>query len=323
MAYTKNYGLSGVASSTQYGKNGGIVFYDSVSGSFSVRQSNESTHVPLVASSVTALDSDIVIDSPTGKLNFSTTTMSLKQEGVIKFDGNSAVSIPVGNNAERPSSAEVGMLRINTENATPVAEYYDGAIWRSVGQTTTTAATTPIKVTLVDDVLTISLETVPVSKGGTGLTELMANQLIYGNGVDPVAQSDKLTFNNTESTLTVGTEYPVVINGSNSSISATGTNSDLLLLPNGNGSIVVTGTGNSVIQTNPGETLTLRARDSNLSLESQDGHTTMILPSTNSNKINIAGPTALQYSQGLSENDLVNKYYVDNLVSSINGGSFG
>ena len=320
---TKNYGLAGTSNSVQYGKNGGVVYYDIINNSFSVRATNESTHIPMVASSITALDTDVNISSDTGKLSFAGTTVSLQQQGVVKFDGTSAVSIPVGTDEQRPDNAEVGMLRINISGLSPVAEYYDGTTWKAVGKTVTTTGTSPITVTLNDDVLTISLDTVPVSSGGTGLTELMPNQLLYGNGTDAIAQSDKLSFDNTQSTLSVGTAYPVVINGANSSIAATATNSDLVLLPNGSGSVVVTGTGNSVIQTNPGETLTLRARTSNLSLESQVGDTTMILPNNNANKVTIQGPSAQLYSQGLADNDLVNKYYVDNLVGIINGGSFG
>jgi hypothetical protein len=325
MTYTKNYGLKGTASSVQYGKDGGTVYYDVTTGNFSVRQSNEVDFVPLIASSLTAFNSDVNIISPTGKLFFSSTSLSLQQTGVLKFDGNAAVSIPVGNNSQRPSEPTVGMLRINTET-TPTAEYWNGSEWKAIGSgagSTNIGATDPIKITVVGDVLTVELDTVPVSKGGTGKTELTSNQVLYGNGTQPVGQSSSFIFNPTETKLTVGETKPILIDGANATISSTGTDSDLVLKPNGTGTIVVTGTNNLVMQTNTGERLTLRAKTSNLNLESQSGDTTMILPANNLNKVTVTGPSPLEYSDGLEDKDLVNKYYVDTLITTINGGTFG
>jgi len=52
--------------------------------------------------------------------------------GYVKFEGTSGLVIPVGNNADRPSSefTEIGMTRFNTTDAR--VEIYDGTNWISV-----------------------------------------------------------------------------------------------------------------------------------------------------------------------------------------------
>jgi len=56
--------------------------------------------------------------------------------GVVKFDTTGAVRIPAGTNAERPTTAEVGMTRWNTEN--DVLEVWDGSTFITAAGTSAT-----------------------------------------------------------------------------------------------------------------------------------------------------------------------------------------
>jgi hypothetical protein len=321
--YTKNYGLSGISDEIQFGKEGGFIFYDSVTSTFSARQVTDTEYANIVGSSITAETGNISISRADGVFDIDGTEISLLQSGVLKFNGNKALSIPVGNNAHRPEDAQVGMVRINNQTTPPFAEFYNGSAWEKIGQALTFTATGGLSITVTDQEVTINLETVQVSRGGTGVTSLVQNQLMYGTGAEFVGQSSNLTFDPAQNTLTAGGTRPVVINGNNATISAGAEDSDLVLLPNGTGKIVVSGTGSSTLQTNAGEELNIQATNSRLNLISQSGDTAMILASDAINKVTVVGPTPVQYSNGLADADLVNKYYVDNLVSSINGGTFG
>lgn len=323
----KNYGLSGVASELQFGKQGGAIFFDPATATFSVREVDTTNYAVFSSSDINAIDGNISVNSDTGTFDIAGTSISLQEAGVLKFDGNVAISIPTGNDSQRPVTPIVGMIRISTEKTTPVAEYYNGTAWKTIGESIAFEGSNEISVTLNNDKLTISLNTIPVSKGGTGLTEIPQNQLVYGLGADgaTVGTSPNLKFETDTDVnkLTVGGVRPIILDGQNASIKAGATDSDLVLLPNGVGNIVVSGVGGTVIRTNPGEVLTLRASTSNLALISEAGDTIMSLHSDALNKVTISGPTAVQYATGLDDNDLVNKYYVDSRISQINGGSFG
>jgi len=62
-------------------------------------------------------------------------------------------------------------LRVTTDTDVPIAS---GAFVKFIG-------TSPISLSLNTTTLTIGLDTVPVSKGGTGATTLLINALLYGN----------------------------------------------------------------------------------------------------------------------------------------------
>jgi hypothetical protein len=530
MSITKNYGLSGLSSQVEYGKGGGSIFYDAASQTFSVRQIDTALFAPVEAGNITAKSGDVSITDTNGKLSFSGTTLSLQQANVLKFDGNSAISIPVGNDSQRPSSPIVGMIRINNEAATPVAEYYDGTAWTTVGTGSASQVqingTDPISVSFNADVFTISLSSVsgtgsvvlsnspilltpnlgtpsavtltnasglpvstgltglgvgvanalasnvgttgsfivsggalgtpgsatltnatglpistgvsglgtgvatalavnigtpgavlinggdlgtpnslnltnatglpistgvsglgaevaaflatptsqnlanavtdetgtgslvfsnsptlvtpnlgtpssinltnatglsldtgvsgvlPIDKGGTGKSELAINQILYGGSGTSVGQSVNLSFNPDNKDLIVGGNSPLKINGDTATIGSVNQNSNINLIPNGTGKVVLSGTGGTALTTNPGEQLNLVANQSNVIINSTSGNTTMALATNTNSKVTVSGPTAAQYSSGLADSDLVNKYYVDNLVSSIIGGSF-
>lgn len=165
----------------------------------------------------------------------------------------------------------------------------------------------------------VSLLTVDVAHGGTGSTTLVANEVLYGNGTAPVGQSANFTFDGT-STLTVGGALPLAIDGATGSITATATNSDLVLMPDGTGSVIVGPVGAGLIQSDVGTALTVRG-NTTLTLESLTGSTTMMLASGTATKVDVSGPTAADYATSLADTNLVNKYYVDQAISS--GASAG
>lgn len=80
MTVIRNFGVAGVASTIEFGKQGGT-------------------------------------------LNYNNTTK------VFSFALSTALTIPSGNNAQRPSTGTLGMLRVNTETV-PFLELYDGTDWR-------------------------------------------------------------------------------------------------------------------------------------------------------------------------------------------------
>ena len=146
---------------------------------------------------------------------------------------------------------------------------------------------------------------------------MTANQVPYGAGTSPLATSANFTFDGT-STLTVGGAKPLAINGALGSITATATNSDLVLTPNGTGSVIVGPVGAGLIQSDAATALTVRG-NTTLTLESGSGSTSMKLSGTTANKVNVSGPTAAQYATGLADTNLVNKYYVDTVAGSASG----
>ena len=173
----------------------------------------------------------------------------------------------------------------------------------------------------------LKLNTVDVAHGGTGQVALTANQVIYGNGTSPVAQSANFTFDGT-STLTVGGAKPLAINGETGSITATATNSDVVLMPNGTGSVIVGPVGAGLIQSDSATALTIKG---NLGLTLSGGSTTgagqygisVVIPAGTSaaTKVSVSGPTATDYATNLGANDLTNKQYVDQAIAS--GASAG
>lgn len=165
----------------------------------------------------------------------------------------------------------------------------------------------------------VSLLTVDVPHGGTGATSFVANEVLYGNGVNPIAQSANFTFDGT-STLTVGGALPLAIDGATGSITATTTNSDLVLMPNGTGSVIVGPVGAGLIQSDVGTALTIKG-NTTLSLQSVTGSTSMVLSTGTTNKVDVSGPTASDYATGLADTNLVNKFYVDTAIAS--GASAG
>ena len=160
----------------------------------------------------------------------------------------------------------------------------------------------------------VTLNTVGTDKGGTGLTSFVANEVFYAGSTSTMSQSANFTFDGT-STLGVGGALPLEFDGALGAISATATNSDLVLMPNGTGAVVVGPVGAGLIQSDSGTALTIRG-NTTLTLESGTGSTTMLLASGTSTKVTVSGPTAIAYATGLAANDLTNKQYVDDAIAT-------
>jgi hypothetical protein len=67
-----------------------------------------------------------------GNLQFANTTVT--HSNVFVFNSNTAIQVPTGGTAQRPTGAN-GMIRYNTD--TPALEYFDGSIWVPVTNTVT------------------------------------------------------------------------------------------------------------------------------------------------------------------------------------------
>lgn len=327
MTTKSDFGLVGVASKLQYGKAGGKVTYNPANNTFNITLADETTFANIKADTITLQDGDVIITSPVGKLTISQSSLSLDQEGVFKFNGTKALSIPVGTTEERPVASALGMVRINSTTAdgvVPFLEYYDGTNWVQVGAQISPEyiGTAPINVAVTGDNVTLSLQTVPVAFGGTGNILIPKDRIPYGNNADPLGNSAGFTYDDTTKKLTVGTEFPVQIDGAASAIKAGTENGDLFLLPNGTGHVILGGVGQTLLTAGSGESLAVKALSASLVLESEGANTVMQLTAGTTNKVTVSGPTAAEYAEGLGAGDLVNKYYVDNLVNAVNGGSF-
>jgi hypothetical protein len=156
--------------------------------------------------------------------------------------------------------------------------------------------------------------------GGAGNPAGPNNSVQYNSG-GTFAGTSTLVYDNSAKTLTLGTTGStgtLVFSGTDSSVTSI---ADINLYPNTSTGVVRVGTpaSNSTITGNSGNTLTITG-DTGLTLVSNSNDITFTLDNTATPKIGITGPTAIQYATGLADNDLVNKYYVDN---NGGGGSTG
>jgi hypothetical protein len=67
-----------------------------------------------------------------GNLQFANSTVT--HSNVFVFNSNTAIQVPIGGTAQRPSGAN-GMIRYNTD--TPALEYFNGSIWIPITNTVT------------------------------------------------------------------------------------------------------------------------------------------------------------------------------------------
>jgi len=166
--------------------------------------------------------------------------------------------------------------------------------------------------------VTISLGTVTVAHGGTGLTTITQNQVLYGGASNTITQNAGLAFNSGTGILTVGSGTFAGPAAGDVSITANATNGNINLAPNSTAHVVIGNPSGSTIRSFTGNSLIVRG-STTLSLESVSGSTTMTLPAGTTAKVSISGPTAVQYATSLAANDLVNRQYVDTVVGG--GGS--
>lgn len=176
--------------------------------------------------------------------------------------------------------------------------------------------------------------TLATTNGGTGKTAFVANELFYAGSTSTMDQSANLAFDGT-STLTVGGAAGLTFNGATGTISSTAANGDINLVPTGTGSVVIGPSGAGQVSSETGQALTVNGQTGltltagtsgnvaitsvagTVNLTSAAGDITMTL-ATGGN-VTVAGVTAAGYASTLDAADLVNKYYVDSVVSSVSG----
>lgn len=130
MTTSNYYGITGLGSNVKFGKTGGQISYDLGDQSFTLKQPDTSLYAGLSVRSLDVITGDINLI--TGKISFNGTTLEWQQSGVLRVGGSTALMIPSGNDAARPLTGLVGMIRINTQ-ATIAIEYFDGTTWRVAG----------------------------------------------------------------------------------------------------------------------------------------------------------------------------------------------
>ena len=193
------------------------------------------------------------------------------------------------------------------------------------GTLTVSSADSAITATASAGAVSLQLNTVDVAHGGTGATTFAANEVLFGNGTSPVQTSNdfKFTPGATVDTLAIGggatgtTGLTLSTNtaGNDVTLTAVGTNGDLVLMPNGTGSVIVGPVGAGLIQSDTGTALTVRG-NTTLTLTSGTGSTTMALAAGTTAKVSVSGPTATDYATSLAANDLTNKQYVDDAIQA-------
>ena len=187
----------------------------------------------------------------------------------------------------------------------------------ALGETLTVkSADSSITVTAAANELSIQLNTVPVSQGGTGLTSVAEKQVLIGGAGNTITQSADFAFDAATNALTVGSASITGTASGDVTIAATATDGDINLVPNGSGSVVIGTSGAGVIGAEAGQTLTLTGHNT-LVLESTSGDIVMTLPSGSTDKVTVAGPTATEYATGLAAEDLTNKQYVDTAINNL------
>lgn len=173
----------------------------------------------------------------------------------------------------------------------------------------------------------VSLKTVDVAHGGTGLTSVPANQLLYG-GESSLESSSLFKFTpaagtglleiggSTGATLETGTS----LSGLNVTLTSLDTNSSIVLMPNGDGTVVIGPAGSGVIQSDAGTPLSVIG-NTVLTLQSILGN--VVLSPTALSYVDVAGQTAASYAGAIATIDtaLTNKYYVDHAIAA--GASAG
>jgi len=129
--------------------------------------------------------------------------MDLYYAGGAKIYGTTALTIPVGTTAQRPSSPAVGMHRMNT--TTGFAEYWTGSQWATYGSVATTS---------------VSYLIVAGGGGGGGPS---GNGGVGGGGAGGFLTGSISVTPGVSYTVTVGAGGATQVNGSNSSFTPVGT----------------------------------------------------------------------------------------------------
>ncbi len=122
--------------------------------------------------------------------DYTSETITPDITGYLTFGGTQCVELPSSTTANRPATAEAGMLRFNTSLV--ALEYYNGTVWvQPTGTVTSVALTVPSFLSVSGSPITTagtlavsySGTALPVANGGTGLTTTPGSgTLLIGNG---------------------------------------------------------------------------------------------------------------------------------------------
>ena len=272
----------------------------------------------IVGTSAQGISTAVSVVGPDSRLTITAANASASQKGVASFDATQ-FSVTAGNvtlgTVPLSALAADSITFTGTSGSDPVVLGESMAIIGADSMITTTMGANS---------LSIQLATVDVPHGGTGLTSLAAGYIPFGNGTAAFGNTANFTFTevvgaSTVDTLSMGGATGLTLKTDTVShdvtLTAAGSNGDVVIVPNGSGSLVVGLTGAGLIQSDVGTALTVRG-NTTLTLASGTGSTTMVLPSGTGSKVTVSGPTAADYAIGLGNSDLVNKQYVDQAIAS-------
>jgi len=163
MANIFNYGLVGVGSSVQYGKGGARVRNNL--GVIEARNAGDTAYANFQAANLIGVNGSFTgvvdlangtaaapaltftSDSDTGLYSIGANQMGVSVGGnlavrvnepsidasVVVFGGNSAITLPSGADAGRPTTTVAGMIRFSTVDNN--VEFYNGTVWKKVTST--------------------------------------------------------------------------------------------------------------------------------------------------------------------------------------------
>ena len=164
-----------------------------------------------------------------------------------------------------------------------------------------------------------NLTILDVPSGGTGNDYFAPNQLLFGNGTLPLQSDPALAFvpDGINGSLFIGglNGAKLVTDTTGVTLSSFAPNYDITLTPNGLGSVIIGTTGGGTLQSAAAEPLSVIG-NSTLTLTSLLGSLYLSLPTGITSKLSITGPSAADYATGLATNDLTNKLYVDNAITT-------
>lgn len=194
MADVKNFGLIGVGSSLQFSKGGSKLVNNA--GTFNFKAANGTSDVALTAAGITSsagnvtlTTGNVVMTAAAGKVTIGGADMLSGADGYPVLGGTSAVVLPAGNTAARPTGAD-GMIRVNTDSATSIVEYFNGTAW-------TTLATGGNAQALQDEVNAIETSLgAAINTDGTfnaagfpNVTGILVDPTSFTNAINQIASS--------------------------------------------------------------------------------------------------------------------------------------
>lgn len=246
MTVIRNFGVTGVASSIEFGKRGGTLNYDNATKVFS-------------------------------------------------FALSSALTIPSGTNAQRPTTGTVGMLRVNTEGSA-VLELYNGASWQQVGS--------------------------GGSGGGTGTVTTLS--IVTANGFTGTVANPTST-----PAVTLGTTVQGLVKGVSGSLVAASTATDyqvpLTLTTTGTGPATFNGrvlniptAGSGVVQILAGTNITVQS-----TAGSGTGVVTIGVSTTTASSLSGGLATQIPYQTAPSTTGFSSKFTWNNTLETLTLGGFG